>query len=216
MAEPTPTANKAGKPGGLPIWLLAAGGGVVLFLLMRGGGGSSASGSGGSVSGELAAEVSDQLTQQREATAATLAEQKAGTLDALAEQQKTFERALSLQKADTDSKLAAATAAAKQAGGDTAPSWVKSLLDAIAKLTPATPAAPSPTTPGTTAPLGPRPSDDAIREWARGLNIPADWGFAFVGRYGILPRDIPELESWRSQIGVLNASGQWCIGGACL
>lgn len=206
MAESSDAQPQKGK---LPPWLLIAGGGVVLLLLVvgqRGGGTSSA--------GIATAEISDQLAEQRQLTAQQLADQKATLTDALTAQRQQTESALKLQadrltKAEADTTAAKAALATQQQQNA---SLLQSILDALKNVAAGATGGGST---GPAAPLGPRPSDDAVREWAAGIGLPAGWGFAFVGRYGILPRSIAELESWRSQIGTFNG-GQWCIGGECI
>lgn len=190
--------NPAGAHSKIPMPLLLIGGGVVvLVLLLKGGGSGSTSG------GTDAAAIADSLAEQK----ATFSEQ-------LATQRENFDERLKLAEGNSTAAANAATNnAVTNAEQQGVLAQILEKLKILAAPPPATNPPAGPTTPA--APLGPKPSDNEIKDWAHGIGLPESWGFGFVGRYGILPRNIPELESWRAAIGTFNGS-KWCIAGECV
>ncbi len=203
MADITIAGNRIN-----PVVLIIGGAGIILLvLLMRGGGSNTAALSN---TGVVAEEFNQALQAQREDATNALAEQK---------------DELEAQLALSEGRLAAAIAKANEkadaaAEGDKAASAATgTLLEALKAQLAALQAAIEGLGKAATGPAkydGPKPSDQEVRDWAQGIGLPVTWGFRFVDFFGRLPNSIPELESWRPQVGTRNSAGQWCIAGDCI
>lgn len=235
-------ASKAAPAGGqvqiagrkLPPWLLLAGGVgvlVVIYLATRGGGG----GGGAASAGQAAAGVlslGESLAGEREARTEAIG----GLRDLLAGQIGELRTDLTAARGEQTAQVGELRAEVAGPGG-LIQQAVQSILDQLSGLLDRLTGVEGRLTAGETVlgRLGERVQAletgqtggyqgapnlavpfAEIQAWARGISLPVEWGTRMVAAYGRLPRDIPELERWRSLLGYVDASGRWCISSVCL